>query len=65
MTIEVNASEIRDGLVYVNQKEVRRDMNGNWIGHHLNITEATVFRDFITMQEQITIKIKTAVFSTR
>jgi hypothetical protein len=36
-----------DNLIIVNGKEVRKDMNGNWVGKTLDIKEAKFFNVFL------------------
>jgi len=47
MVVEIKYSQLEDGLILVNNKEVRQDMNGNWIGKHLTMIEAKFFNEFM------------------
>lgn len=63
MAVTITCEKIDDGLIHVNGKEVRQDMNGNWIGSDLDIIEANVFRQFLnSMDRSGGIKIQTATY---
>lgn len=40
-------------LIKVNGKEVRQDMNGNWIGQDLNAAETKHFQQFVASKHRI------------
>lgn len=64
MATEIKCEAIDSGLIHVNGKEVRLDMNGNWMGKHLDVTEAKVFNLFLNSAERAgRIKIKKAIFT--
>lgn len=53
---------IEEGVVKLNHKEVRQDMNGNWVGNDFSIDEAHAFNLFIDLVEQTKGKLKRASF---
>lgn len=47
MFTTIKCEQIEDGLIHVNGKEVRQDMEGNWIGKTLDIKETRYFNLFL------------------
>lgn len=58
----IHCEFIEDGLIKLNHKEVRRDMNGNWVGNNFSIDEAHAFNLFLDLIEQTKGKLKVASF---
>lgn len=53
MATEIKCEQTADDLILVNGKEVRKDMNGNWIGRTLDLREAKFFSVFLYTVRQI------------
>lgn len=53
---------IEDGVVKLNHKEVRQDMNGNWVGNNFSIAEAQAFNLFLNLVEISKGKLRIASF---
>lgn len=53
---------VEDGVVKLNHKEVRQDMNGNWVGNNFSMAEAQAFNLFLDLVEQSKGKLRIASF---
>jgi hypothetical protein len=53
MATEIKCEQTADDLILINGKEVRKDMNGNWIGRTLDMKEAKFFNVFLYTIRQI------------
>lgn len=53
MTTTIRCEQIEDDLILINGKEVREDMNGNWIGKSLDLQEAKFFNIFLSTIKRI------------
>lgn len=58
----IHCEFIEDGLVKLNNKKVRQDMNGNWVGNNFSIAEAQAFNLFLDLVEQSKGKLRIASF---
>lgn len=53
---------IEVGVVKLNHKEVRQDMNGNWVGNNFSVAEAQAFNLFLNLVEISKGKLRIASF---
>lgn len=53
---------VEDGVVKLNHKEVRKDMNGNWVGNNFSMAEAQAFNLFLDLVEMSKGKLRIASF---
>lgn len=53
---------VNDSYILVNNKEVRKDMNGNWIGQDLNLKESEYFRKFVATLSKSDLKLQKATY---
>lgn len=63
MAVTIKCENIDDGLIHVNGKEVRQDMNGNWIGQTLENNEAKYFNIFLHTLIRCGRQLKSATYS--
>ena len=53
---------VEEGIVKIGHKEVRQDMNGNWVGNDFSIAEAQAFNLFFNLVEISKGKLRIASF---
>lgn len=62
---EIKCEQKEENLILVNGKEVRKDMDGNWIGKTLDLKEAKFFNVFLhTVQSISNCKLMEATYKT-
>ena len=58
----ITIERLDDSAILVNGKEVRKDMNGNWVAKGMNMTEAEACNFFITAMDRTNGKLVKATF---
>lgn len=64
MAIQIRCTRLDDGLIMVNGKEVRKDMNENWIAkEEMSVEEAKFFNEFRDTAERLRGRNLTATYT--
>lgn len=58
----IECERIDQDAILINGKEVRKDMDGNWIGRQLNVQEVKYFNIFLQALRKSNNKLRVVIF---